>query len=231
MLYMFVWTGYTGSYGWFLTFQKPVNFQLGQPHFSTYLNIAIFISLAFSFSIPISHSRSLQCLFSMYMNEIISMLRKNCCKCVYINEDAPNVMSLVYADTLEQFWNQWGLVNMSKTRKVVFRTGSALKHFEKWYFKGAKIEIVHYKYLRIIFSSQLQALNYQAEKALHKLRKLHYICVFLTIELSLGGHHPICRGGGGLEFLSRANYLFQPGSAARWKFHILLHVFIEQFLK
>ena len=38
-------------------------------------------------------------------------------------------------------------------------------------------------------------------------------------------------GGGGLEFFSRANDLFQPGSAARWKFHILLHVYIEQLLK
>ena len=38
-------------------------------------------------------------------------------------------------------------------------------------------------------------------------------------------------GGGGQEYLSRANYLFQPGSAARWKFHILLHVYMEQFLK
>ena len=39
-------------------------------------------------------------------------------------------------------------------------------------------------------------------------------------------------GGGGLKFLSRGNYLFQPGSAVRWKFHILLHVYImyiEQF--
>ena len=38
-------------------------------------------------------------------------------------------------------------------------------------------------------------------------------------------------GGGGQEYLSRANYLFQPGSAARWKFHILLHVYMEKFLK
>ena len=38
-------------------------------------------------------------------------------------------------------------------------------------------------------------------------------------------------GGGGQEYLSRTNYLFQPGSAARWKFHILLHVYMEQFLK
>ena len=37
-------------------------------------------------------------------------------------------------------------------------------------------------------------------------------------------------GGGGQEYLSRANYLFQPGSAARWKFHISLHVYMEHFL-
>ena len=36
---------------------------------------------------------------------------------------------------------------------------------------------------------------------------------------------------GGQEYLSRANHLFQPGSAARWKFHILWHVYMEQFLK
>ena len=38
-------------------------------------------------------------------------------------------------------------------------------------------------------------------------------------------------GGGGVQFLSRANDLFQPGSAARWKFHILIHVYIEQLFK
>ena len=33
-------------------------------------------------------------------------------------------------------------------------------------------------------------------------------------------------GGGGLEYLSRTNYLFQLGLAARWKFQMLLHVYI-----
>ena len=37
-------------------------------------------------------------LFSMYMNEFISMPHKNSCSGIYINEDAPNVMtSLMYA--------------------------------------------------------------------------------------------------------------------------------------
>ena len=85
-------------------------------------------------------------------------------------------------NTLEQFYNQWGLVvNMAKTKIIVFRNGGPLTHFEKWYFRGSEIEIVsHYKYLEIFFSSQLkwkhalQALNSQAKKALHTLRKLHY---------------------------------------------------------
>ena len=48
----------------------------------------------------------------------------------------------------------------------------------------------NYHYLGIIFSSRLkwnkalQALNSQAEKALHKLHKLHSRCGFLTTKLS-----------------------------------------------
>ena len=95
-------------------------------------------------------------------------------------------------NTLQQFCNQWGLVvNMAKTKITVFRNGGPLKHFENRYFKGSEIEIVsHYKYPGMIFSSRLnwnqalQALNSQAEKALHTLRKLHYRCGFLTAKLS-----------------------------------------------
>ena len=38
-------------------------------------------------------------------------------------------------------------------------------------------------------------------------------------------------GGGGLEFLSWTNDFFQHGSAVRWQFQILLHVYMEQFLQ
>ena len=43
----------------------------------------------------------------------------------------------------------------------------------------------------------------------------------------LGSHHLISRGVGGLK----TNYLFQPGSAVHWIFQMLLHGYIEQFLK
>ena len=42
---------------------------------------------------------------------------------------------------------------------------------------------------------------------------------------SLGGHHLIPRGE------LKTNYLFQPGSATRLRFQILLQLYIEQFLK
>ena len=62
-----------------------------------------------------------------------------------------------------------------------------------------------------------------------------YKCVVFSARVCLLGAIIHCTGGGGgggeVEFLSRANYLFQPGSAAHRKFHILLHVYIEQFLK
>ena len=37
--------------------------------------------------------------------------------------------------------------------------------------------------------------------------------------------------GGGVKFLSRANYLFQPGLAGCREFRFLVHVYIEQLLK
>ena len=38
----------------------------------------------------------------MFMSEFISMLHKNGSRDIYVNEDAPNVMSLMYADDLAQ---------------------------------------------------------------------------------------------------------------------------------
>ena len=37
--------------------------------------------------------------------------------------------------------------------------------------------------------------------------------------------------GVGVEYLSLIHYLFQPGSAARWKLKMLSHVYIQQFLQ
>ena len=52
-----------------------------------------------------------------------------------------------------------------------------------------------------------------------------------TTQPALGGS-PFNLQGGGVEFLSRPNDLFQPGSAARWKCqYMFIHVCVEQSLK
>ena len=73
-----------------------------------------------------------------------------------------------------------------------------------------------------------------------------YFCFFkyLRLERASGARtrdlrfsrHTALRGPpsdsqGGAGVFVAANYLFQPGLAARWKFHVLLHVYMEQFLK
>ena len=52
----------------------------------------------------------------------------------------------------------WSLiVNLRKTKIVVFRRGGELKRSEKWYFNGKKMDVVSsYKYLGIIFSTKLK---------------------------------------------------------------------------
>ena len=42
-----------------------------------------------------------------------------------------------------------------------------------------------------------------------------------------GAKGAIIQYPGGLEFLSKTNYLFQLGSEARWNFQIVLHVYIK----
>ena len=58
-------------------------------------------------------------------------------------------MSFMYADDLTQWDLNWGIiVILAKSKIVVFRNGGSLKHFEKWYFKASKIEIVSdYKHM------------------------------------------------------------------------------------
>ena len=117
-------------------------------------------------------------------------------------------MSLMYADdlaqcsdtcgalqcllnTLEQFYNQWGLVvNMAKTKKIVFfRNGGPLKDFEKCYFKGSEIEIVsHYKYLEIFFRLSWNGSTLYKLWIL-KLKKRYTRCVNYTILYNRCGFH------------------------------------------
>jgi hypothetical protein len=102
-------------------------------------------------------------LFSLYLNELIEMLQN--CNGIYVNENVPNITTLMYADdlvlcsdsvgrlqqmiyVLETFCKNWGLeVNLTKTKAIVFRRGGPLRKNERWYFNGNNVEIVsYYKY-------------------------------------------------------------------------------------
>ena len=103
------------------------------------------------------------------------MMRDKGCKGIYINEEVPNLVIILYAyDTAEgsdtvgrlqfminvlvEYCRLWSLiVNLCKTKIFVFRRGGKLKRSEKWYFNGMKMNVVSsYKYLGIIFSTKLK---------------------------------------------------------------------------
>ena len=47
-------------------------------------------------------------------------------------------------------------VNLSKTKIVVFRNGGFLRNYEKWYFRGKRIEVVSaYKYMGLTITPRL----------------------------------------------------------------------------
>ena len=41
-------------------------------------------------------------IFSFYINELVDMLKTKQCQGVYVNEDAPNIMNLMYADDVTE---------------------------------------------------------------------------------------------------------------------------------
>lgn len=140
-------------------------------------------------------------LFSIFINELVLMLKNYDCKGTYVDENASNIMMLMYADdvaeggdtvfrlqsmidSLEQFSVKWGLdVNLAKTKIVVFRTGGMLKKVEKWFYKGSPVDVVKmYKYLGVVFPYNLKwetavkTLATQAKKALGMLYRYSKVC-------------------------------------------------------
>ena len=105
-------------------------------------------------------------LFVLYISELIDMLSEEECIRVYVNEDAPNIILLLFADdiamcsdmpgrlqhmlnVLKMFCDKWGLkLNLLKTKILVFRRGGIVKRNEKWFYGGKK-KINVKKYINI----------------------------------------------------------------------------------
>ena len=129
------------------------------------------------------------------------MCKEQGCKGIYIDENAPNIIMLLFADDmvfcsdivarlqkglnlLEEYSVKWGLkVNLSKTKVMVFRRGGTLKKSEVWYYDGVKLDTTSaYKYLGLIFTPKgswftaTKTLASQASKAVAILNKILWKC-------------------------------------------------------
>ena len=149
-------------------------------------------------------------LFVLFIGEFVTMLHEAGCNGIYINEQAPNIMILLFADdialcgdtvgrlkemikTLENYTERWGMkVNMDKTKIIVFRRGGQLRGNESFSFMKEKIEIVNeYKYLGVYFTTKLKwskatkTLAQQASKALHMLYVYERKCDGLPLVTAL----------------------------------------------
>jgi len=91
---------------------------------------------------------------------------------IFITEDIGQLYALLFADdvstfadtainlhldTVETFCNNSGLeLNTDKSKVMVYRNGGPLRHYERWYFKGTKLEVVsNYKYLGLYSTPKL----------------------------------------------------------------------------
>ena len=104
-------------------------------------------------------------LFIMFLNEFIKLLNNSDCKGIYVDEDIPNVMQLLFADdmanaddtvinlqrqinVLSDFCRKYGMsVNLNKTKTTVFGRGRPIRKIVRWYFNNEQIQTVaYYKY-------------------------------------------------------------------------------------
>lgn len=146
-------------------------------------------------------------LFSLYVGELITMIEEADCRGTFINEDV-EIASLLFADDLTSgadtvgrlqtiidviaaFCLKWGLVvNLLKTKLMVFRGGGPLRQNEKWFYNGTKLETVScYKYLGSLFTPKLvwsacqKSLCAQAKRGLFLVRMYDHACGGLPVDL------------------------------------------------
>lgn len=83
---------------------------------------------------------------------------------VLIAEDKETLQKMI--NKLADYCNLWNLVvNLNKSKVLVFRKGTRLPNNEKWFFNSEPIEVVnHYKYLGVIFNYNMAYSKHLSEK-------------------------------------------------------------------
>ena len=113
-------------------------------------------------------------IFSLFINDLVSYLKSECDRGIFINDQIEDMIALMFADDvasfndtvirlqllincIQRFCESVGmLLNLLKTKMIVFRNGGILKQMEKWYYKGKIIDTVpFYEYLGVYFTPKL----------------------------------------------------------------------------
>ena len=147
-------------------------------------------------------------LFSMYLSKLESIFISQGVPGIQILPNDVSVFMLMYIDDicifsdnpidlqkklniLDNYCRDWGLkINTNKTKIIVFRNGGIIKHNEKWFYKGEKLEnVTYYSYLGILISSRLcwskcvENLSFKALQIISQLRYLSIRYDYLTSKL------------------------------------------------
>ena len=133
-------------------------------------------------------------IFSLFINDLVSYLKSECDRGIFISDQIEDIIALMFADDvasfsdtvirlqrqincIQQFCESAGMsLNLLKTKTIVFRSGGMLKQMEKWYYKGEIIDTVpFYKYLGVYFTPKLvwsetkEVLAHQASKVVCRI--------------------------------------------------------------
>ena len=114
-------------------------------------------------------------LFSLFINDLSTLLRESCQTGIFITNQIPDILSLLYADDIascaetvnklqqqinivDNFCQKTGMqINIEKTKIIVFRNGGPLCDNERWFYGGTEIESVsYYRYMGLLFTPKLK---------------------------------------------------------------------------
>ena len=134
-------------------------------------------------------------IFSLYINDLETHLKRHCNKGIFITNDVPDVFCLMFADdvaccadtvvnlqrqlnSISTFCEETGMtVNLNKSEIIVFRNGGPLRNSERWTYNGKTVKVTNmYKYLGLLFTPKLSwsrsknKLAAQARKAICSIK-------------------------------------------------------------
>ena len=114
-------------------------------------------------------------IFTLFINDLVTLLRENCRNGIFITQDVPEVLCLLFADdvagcaesaaslqrqldTIDHFCRLTGMqLNLDKTKIIVFRNVGYLLFYEHWTYRNEPVETVpYYKYLGLLFTPTLK---------------------------------------------------------------------------